>query len=115
MLPLIPGITKTPLPVPSLEIIAKFPQFATQANIEHIIVVSEFCMSRTGVVNGAKPDSGSYGEAASIGKEIWNSRIRDRERIKRVLDWDTEGARTKRCSRARNLEWIRNNWHRCRR
>src|SRR5205814_4600682 len=52
-------------------------------------------MSGTGVVNGPKPNSGSYGEAASIGKEIWNSRIRDSEGVKRILNWHTEGARLK--------------------
>src|SRR4029450_11100030 len=54
VLPLIPRITKTQLPVPSLEIIAKFPQLSAQTNIEKIIVVSELFMSWTGVVNAAK-------------------------------------------------------------
>ena len=38
---------------------------------------------------------GSYGETASVGKEIWNSRIRDRERIKRILDWHADAEWTK--------------------
>src|SRR5512132_1237361 len=54
ILPFVPGITKTQLPVPSLEIIAKFPQLSAQTNIEEIIVVSELFMSWTGVVNAAK-------------------------------------------------------------
>jgi hypothetical protein len=95
VLPLVPGITKTQLPVPSLEIVAKFPHLAAQANIEQIIPVSELFVSRTGVVNAAKPNSCSYGETASVGKEIWNSRIRDGERIKRILDWHTDAVWTK--------------------
>ena len=78
ILPVVPGITKTQLPIPSLEIIAKFSHFAAQANIEQIIVVSELVMSRTGVVDGDKPNSGSYGETTSIGKKTWDSRIGDR-------------------------------------
>ena len=83
VLSFIPGITKTQLPVPRLEIIAKFSHLAAQTNIEQIIVVSELFVSRTGVVNAAKPNSSSYRKTASIGKEIWNSRIGDGERIKR--------------------------------
>ena len=49
ILAFIPRITKTQLPVPSLEIIAKFPQLAAQTNIEEIILVSELFMSWTGV------------------------------------------------------------------
>src|SRR6266550_9646921 len=113
ILPFIPGITKTQLPIPSLEIIAKFSYFAAQANIEQIIVVSGLVMSRTGVVDGDKPNSGSYGEAASIGKKTWDSRIDDRERIKRILNWYTERARTKGRSRAWSLEWIGDDRHRC--
>ena len=60
-----------------------------------------------------KPNSGSYGETASIGKKIWNSRIGDRERIKRILNWHTERARTKGRSRAWGLEWIGDDRHRC--
>ena len=90
ILALVPGITKTQLPVPSLEIIAKFPHFATQAYVEELVPVSELFVSRTGVVNTAKRNSGSYRETASVGKKIWNSRIRDGERIKRILDWHTD-------------------------
>src|SRR5438876_1657612 len=113
ILPLVPGIAETGFPVPSLEIIAKFSHFAAQANIEQIIVVSELFVSRTGVINGAKPNSSSYGETTSIGIKIWNSRIGDREGVKRILEWHTEGARTKIHIRAWDLEWIRNNRHRC--
>src|SRR5207247_7792885 len=113
ILPLVPGIAETGFPVPSLEIIAKFSHFAAQANIEQIIVVSELVMSRTGVVDGDKPNSGSYGETTSIGKKTWNGRIGERERIKRILNWYAERARTKGCSRAWSLEWIGGDRHRC--
>src|SRR5215471_16561989 len=99
-------VTETHFPVPRLEVIAKLSHLAAQANVEQIIVVGKPIVSGSGVVNGAKPDSRSHRQAASIGKEIWNGCIGDRERIKRVLDWHTEGTRTKRCSRAWNLEWI---------
>src|SRR6266446_4970657 len=113
ILALVPGITETSFPVPRLEIIAKLPHFAAEANIEQIIVVSEPIVSRTGIVNGPKPNSGIYGETASIGKEIWNGRIGNGEGVKRILKWHTEGARTKRPIRAWDLEWIGNNRHRC--
>ena len=54
ILPFVPGITKTQLPVPSLEIIAKFSQFATQANVEQLVPVGELFVSGTGVVNAAE-------------------------------------------------------------
>ena len=111
----VPGIPKTQLPVPSLEIIANFPQLSTQAKIEQIIVVSELVMSRTGVVNAAKPDSGIYGKTASIGKKIWNSRIRNGEGIKRILKWHTDTELAKRPIRAWNLEWIGKKRNRCQR
>ena len=47
-------------------------------------------MSGTGVVNAAKPNPSSDWKTASVRKEIWNSRIRDRERIKRILDWHAD-------------------------
>src|SRR5438477_4884504 len=53
-LPLIPRVTETQLPVPTLEIIAKFPHLAAHTNIEQIIVISELFVSRTSVVNAAK-------------------------------------------------------------
>src|SRR5712691_12867969 len=112
ILPLVQGITETSFPVPSFEIIDKFAHFTAQANIHQIIVVSELFVSRTGVVNGAKLNSGSYRKTASIGKKTWNRRIGDREGVKRILNWHTESARTKRPIRPWDLEWIRNNWYR---
>src|SRR5436190_3209215 len=113
ILPLIPGITKTQLPIPSLKIIAKFSHFPTQANIEQVIVVSEFFVSRTGVVNAAKQNSGSYGKIASVGKEIWNGRICDRKGIKRILKWHTDAGEIKPYVSAWDLEWIRRKRHSC--
>src|SRR4029453_19148526 len=107
LLPLVPGITKTQLPVPSLEIIAKFPHLTTQPDVEQIIVVSELFMSGTGIVNATKPNAGSDRETASVGKEIWNSRIRDCERIPRVHDWHTyRVGGTKAYVSAWDLEWV---------
>src|SRR6266480_619774 len=106
ILPFVPGITKTQFPVPSLEIIAKFPQPSAQTNIEEIIVVSELFMSGTRVVNAAKLNPRSDRETASVGKKTWNSRIRDSEGIKRVLDWNTDGEATKAYVSAWDLEWI---------
>src|SRR5215831_14383017 len=54
ILPLIPGITETQLPVPRFEIITKFSHLATQAHVEELVPVSELFMSWTGVVNAAK-------------------------------------------------------------
>src|SRR5262249_46322954 len=105
-------VAETELPVPRLEIIAKFPHLAPQTNIEKIVVISELFVSRTRVVNPAKLNSGIYRETASIGKEIWNRCVGHRERIKRILNWHTEGARTKRQIRAGDLEWVGNNRHR---
>src|SRR5215475_12720569 len=81
ILPLVPGITETQLPVPRFEIITKFSQRATQAHVEELVPVSELFMSGTGVVNAAKLNPSSYGKTASVRKEIWNSCIRNREWI----------------------------------
>src|SRR6266487_3303671 len=64
ILPLIPRITKTQLPVPTLEIIAKFSHLTTQAHVEELVPVGELFMSGTGIVNATKPNSGSYRETA---------------------------------------------------
>src|SRR5205809_4007762 len=106
ILPFIPGITKTQLPVPRLEIIAKLPQLSAHTNIEEIIVVSELFMSWTGVVDAAKLNPRSYWQTASVGKKTWNSRIRDGEGIKRILDWHS--ATPKNWS---NAEWVGNDRH----
>src|SRR4029077_9524034 len=64
-----------------------------------------------GVVNPTKPDPSSYGKTASVRKEICNSRIRDGERIKRILDWYADAELTKRYVSSWLLEWIRCKLH----
>src|ERR1700740_3151061 len=90
ILPFVPGITKTQFPIPSLEIIAKLCHLATETDVEELVPVGELFMSGAGVVNTAKRNSGSYWETAAVRKEIGNSRIRDRERIKWILDWHAD-------------------------
>src|SRR5207249_11238577 len=106
ILPFVPGITKTQLPVPSLEIIAKFSHLTLETNIKEIILVSELFMSWTGVVDGAKLNPRSYWQTASVGKKTWNSRIGDGEGVKRILDWHS--ATPKNWS---NAEWVGNDRH----
>ena len=69
-------------------------------------------MSGTGIVNAAKPNPGSHRETAPSEK-IWNSRIRDGERIKRIRDWHTDTEGTKAHVSAWDLEWIGRKRHRC--
>src|SRR6059058_2526913 len=95
VLPFVPGITETQLPVPSFEIVAKFSHLTTQPHVKQRIPVGELFVSRTGVVNAAKCNSGSYGKTASVRKETWDSRIRNSERIKWILDWHTNTIGTK--------------------
>src|SRR5438128_12223332 len=52
-------------------------------------------MSGTSILSATKPNPGSHREAASVGKEIWNSAICHREGIKRILDWHTDAEWTK--------------------
>ena len=56
-------------------------------------------MSGTSILSATKPNPGSHREAASVGKEIWNSAICHREGIKRILDWHTDAEWTK-------AEWV---------
>src|SRR5262245_58151388 len=113
VLSFISRVTETHFPVPRLKIVAKFAHLAAQPNIEQIIVVGKLIVSGSGVVNCAKPNSGSYGKTASIGKKTWNSRIGYREGVEGILNWHTERARTKWPIGAGDLEWIGNNRHRC--
>src|SRR5437899_9297878 len=94
ILPFVSRITKTRFPVPILEIIGKSAHLATQPHVEKGIPVGEPFLSGTGIVNTAEPNYGSHGQTASIRKEIWNSRIRRGERIKRILDWHTDNEAT---------------------
>ena len=70
-------------------------------------------MSGTRVVKAAKHNPRSYRETASVGKKTRNSRIRDCERIKRILDWHTDTEWTKAYVSAWDLKWIGNKRHRC--
>src|SRR6476660_875954 len=90
ILAFVPRITKTQLPVPTLEIIAKFSHLSSQPNVEKGIPVGELFMSGTRVVNAAESNSGSHRETGAVREEIWISRIRECEGIKRILDWHTE-------------------------
>src|SRR2546428_12862125 len=112
VLPLVAGITETGFPVPSLEIIAKFSHLTLQPDVEKGIPVGELFTSRTGVINAAKPNPRSHGSWDSVNDQ---SRIPDREGIKRILDWHTNAVGTKERVRAWRFEWIRRKRHRRRR
>src|SRR6476646_5311672 len=113
ILPLVQGITKACFPVPSLEIIAKLSHLTAEANVKEGIPVGELFTSLAGVVDAAKLNTCSYRQTASVRKVIWNSRICDRERIERILDWHTDAIRTKAHVEAWDLEWIRHKRHSC--
>src|SRR5438128_8299799 len=111
ILPLIPGITETGFPVPGLKIVAELCHLTLEPNVKESIPVSELFTSRPGVVNSTKPNPSSYGKTASVRKEICNSRIRDGERIKRILDWHADAVLTKGYVSAWLLEWVRRKGH----
>src|SRR5215475_1629578 len=90
ILSLIPRITEPKLPVPSFEVVAEFSHLTAQPDVEERVRVSELFMSGTGVVNSAKPNACNDRETRSIGKEIWNRRISDCERIPCVHNWYTD-------------------------
>src|SRR2546429_7461508 len=110
VLPLVAGITETGFPVPSLEIIAKFSHLTLQPDVEKGIPVGELFTSGTGVVNAAKPHPRSHGSWDSVNNQ---SRVPDREGIKRILDWHTNAVGTKEHVSAWRLEWIGRKRHRC--
>src|SRR5437899_4729575 len=109
VLPLVAGITETGFPVPSLEIITKFSHLTLQPDVEKGIPVGELFTSGTGVVNAAKPNPRSHGSWDSVNNQ---SRVADRERIKRILDWHTNAVGTKEHVSAWRLEWIGRKRHR---
>src|SRR5437762_4623152 len=111
ILPLIPGITETGFPVPGLEIVAEFCHLTLEPNVKESIPVSELFTSRTGVVNTTKPNPSGYGKTAAVRKEMCNSRIRDGERIKRILDWHADAELTKRYVSAWLLEGVGRKLH----
>src|SRR6266699_2738591 len=87
VLPLVAGITETGFPVPSLEIIAKFSHLTLQPDVEKRIPVGELFMAGTGIVNAAEPNPPRHGGWDSVNNQ---SRIRDGERIKRILKRHTD-------------------------
>src|SRR5438067_12814123 len=70
-------------------------------------------MPGASVINAAEPNVGGHRETASVGKEIWNGRIGDGERMKRIRDWHTDIEATKAYVSAWDLEWVGNKGHRC--
>src|SRR5215208_6037264 len=54
ILPLVPRITETRFPVPSLEIIGKFSHLTTEPDVKETVPVAELFTSLTGVVDAAK-------------------------------------------------------------
>src|SRR5205814_7916639 len=60
ILPLVPRITETRFPVPSLEIATKLAHFAAQPDVKETIPVGELFTSLTGVVDAAKSNPCSY-------------------------------------------------------
>src|SRR5262249_9454548 len=78
---------------------------------ETIPVNELFTSGAPGVVNTTKPNPSSYGKTASVRKQICNSRIRDGERIKWILDWYADAELTKGYISSWLLEWIRRKLH----
>src|SRR5256885_654137 len=70
-------------------------------------------MPGASVINAAEPNVGGHRETASVGKEIWNGRIGDGERIKRVRDWHTDIEATKAYVSAGDLKGVGKKGHRC--
>src|SRR6266481_5537004 len=103
ILSFIPRITKTQLPVPCLEIIAKFSHLSSQTNIKEIIPVGELFMSWAGVTNAAKINPCRHRDTESVNND---SIIRDRKRIKRIRDWHADAPKN-----WTQAKWIGQKWH----
>src|SRR4051812_28368034 len=104
ILSLVSGITKASFPVPRLEVVAKFSHPTLDPDVEKTIPVSELLASLTGVVNAAKPNTSSDRDWNPVNNQ---GCVRDRKRIKRILDWHTDARGAKPYVKAWNLEWIR--------
>src|SRR6266480_663601 len=90
---IVPGITETRFPVPGLEVIAKFSHLTAKSDIKENVVkgggrksITHF---QTTISNAGKYRSAGRGLAVRR-----NSRVRYRERIKRILDWHTDTGRS---------------------
>src|SRR6266513_4170083 len=79
----VPGITETRFPVPGLELIPKFSHLTAQSNIKENVVKG----GRSESVTRFQPAIGNPGIYRGSGKGLAvrrNSRVRYRERIKRI-------------------------------
>src|SRR5262249_45649724 len=90
---------ETRFPIPILEVIAKLTHLTANSDIKQNVAERSLDCSAACVVNGAKVNPG--GDRRAIGQ----SRIGDRERIKRICNWHTDAAGTKGIT-VRLLEWI---------
>src|ERR1700730_231771 len=104
VLTLVASVAEAQFPVPRLKVIAKFSHLTFESNIEDVIPVSELLTSDACVLNGTKPDSGSHRRCDTINNQ---SCVSDRERIKRVRDWDTDTGRAKAYAGSGYFKWIR--------
>src|SRR6266496_1589451 len=116
VLPFVPGVTETCLPIPRLKVIGDPPHFTAQSHIKQLVPVSEFFAARTGIVNTTEPHTGRYRETTggilwSRRKEIRNGRICNGERIKRIRDRHTDAIRAKERASESVLERIRRKRH----
>src|SRR5262249_35609679 len=112
VLSFVPGISEACFPVPSLEVIGNPSHLTPQANVEELVPVSEFFMSGTGVDNTTKPNTRGYRETGPVRKEVWNDRICNRERIKRIRDWHADSGGTKKRAGVSVMKWVRRKRHR---
>src|SRR6266702_6807286 len=97
---IVPGITETRFPVPGLEVIAKFAHLTAKPDIKENIVKGARRKSvplfQTTITNAGKHRGSGKGLAVRR-----NSRVRYRERIKRILDWHTDTGRSEAGARRR--------------
>src|SRR4029077_758763 len=92
ILSLVSGITKASFPVPGLEIVAKFSHLTLEPDVKETVPVGELLTPVTGVVNTAKPNTSSDRDWNPVNNQ---GCVRDRERIKRILDWHTDAGGAK--------------------
>ena len=107
---LVARIAKTQFPVPGFKVIAKFSQFTAKPDIEQRVLKCRLKRSHALIVDGTKPNPCCYRDRYSVDVQ---SRIRDRERIKWILDWHADAGRAERRA-VRVFEWIRGKRSRCR-
>ena len=106
VLPIVPSVTETQFPIPILEIIAKFSHLTFEPNVEDRIPEGVLLMSGSGVANAAETNPRIHRDRDSVNIQ---SCIRDRERIKWILDWHTEAGRTEvpaQVTITTHVEWV---------